>query len=90
MSADPVFKLEYLGGNCPVQSEVFIGSEPFYFRARGERWSMSIDGADVVGSPEWYFEERYGDEEYAAGWMPQWEAIGFIAKAIADYVRSAA
>lgn len=83
--SDPNIKLQYLGGCCPVQAEGTIDDEPFYFRARGEHWSMSIGGDDVVMDPEWYHEEPYGDEAYAAGYMPQWEALGFIAKAVGMY-----
>jgi hypothetical protein len=81
---DPVIKIDCLGGNCPVQAEGMVDGKPFYFRARGGHWSMGI-GGEVVLSPEWRYGEPYGDKEFAAGWMPQHEALGFIAKAIALY-----
>lgn len=71
----------HLGGNCPVQAEGTVDGEPFYFRARGERWSMSVGGDDVVGAPDWYYEEPYGDRPYAAGWMSEYEARRFIEEA---------
>ena len=82
---DPHIKIEWLGGNCPVQGEGTVGGELFYFRARGQRWSMSIGGDDVVGHPTWYYEEPFGEEEYVAGWMTCYEALGFIGKAVGLY-----
>lgn len=83
---DPGIKIESIGGNCPVQAEGKIGREPFYFRSRGQRWSMSIGGEDVVMSPDWYMEERWGDTEFAAGWMPQYIALEKMAHAFRLYV----
>ena len=82
---DRDISVEYIGGNCPVQAEGSIGGEPFYFRARGQRWSMSIGGADVVGNPKWYHEEPWGDTEFGAGWMPQHEALALMARAFGIY-----
>lgn len=70
--------IECLGGNCPVQAEGTIDGIPFYFRARGEHWSMSIGGPDAVGQPEWYHEEEFGDGPYDAGWMSEEDANKFI------------
>ena len=89
MNPDPVIKIEWLGGNCPVQAEGTVDGKPFYFRARGEYWSMGIGGEEVVLSPDWYYGEDYGDAPYKAGWMPQYEALGFIAKAIGLYATGA-
>lgn len=83
--ADPAIHVEWMGGNCPVQAEGTIGGEPFYFRARGEHWSMSIGGRDVILEPKWRHEEPYPGGQFDAGWMPQWEALGFIAKAVCLY-----
>ena len=90
MSSDPYIRIETLGGNCPVQAEGVIDGAPFYFRARGNRWSMSIGGPDVVMHPDWYYQESYGDEEYAAGWMPAYVALGFIARAVGLYANRSA
>lgn len=76
--------IEHLGGNCPVQAEGIIDGKAFYFRSRGAQWSMSIGGADVVGAPEWYHEEPYG-EWPDAGWIGTDEARAFIEKAAALY-----
>ena len=51
------------------------------FRARGEHWSMSIGNADVIGDPEWYYEQEYGESPFEAGWMTEDEARQFIAEA---------
>lgn len=74
--------IDIIGGNCPVQAEGTIDGQEFYFRARGMRWSLSVGGRDVVGAPDWYYEEPYGDREFAAGWMTEEEARAFLDKAI--------
>ena len=78
--------IDQIGGNCPVQAEGHIAGKPFYFRARGEHWSMSIGGEDVIMHPQWYYEEDYPGDQYAAGWMTQEEARKFIDEAAAKYV----
>ncbi len=81
--------IDNIGGNCPVQAEGTVNGEPFYFRARGGHWSMSIGGSDVVGSPKWYLQAPYKDPNptphpivgamhFAAGWMPVEAAESFI------------
>ena len=83
---DPVIKIDWMAGNCPVQAEGTIDGKPFYFRARHEHWSFHV-GGDVISRPEWGIRERYSDEEYAAGWMTQYEALGFIAHAVGLYAK---
>jgi hypothetical protein len=80
-----MIEIEWIGGNCPVQAEGTVDGKEFYFRARGEAWSMQIGGQDVVGNPEWSYGEDYGDEPFAAGWMSEEEARAFIDKAIGLY-----
>ena len=77
----PVIRIDTLGGNCPVQAEGTIDGIPFYFRARGDSWRMNIGGADIVGEPEWSYEEDYGTSPFDAGWMSQEEARAFIQRA---------
>ena len=79
--------IDCLGGNCPVQAEGTLDGLPFYFRARGSRWSMSVGGDDVVLAPTWYHEEPYGEGPFDAGWMDREEALAFIHKA-ADLYRN--
>jgi hypothetical protein len=42
MTAPLGIVIDHLYGNCPVQADGFIDGEPFYFRARGEHWSIEI------------------------------------------------
>lgn len=84
MAKDPTIKIESFGGNCPVQAWGTVGGKKFYFRARGEHWSMAIGGADPVCSPEWEWTEKYGPWP-EAGFMPAYKALGFIAKAIGEW-----
>lgn len=79
---DPGLVVDWIGGNCPVQAEGKIDGEEFYFRARGNRWTMSIGGPQILSYPSWHHEEPYGDTEFAAGWMSEEEALGFIRKAV--------
>lgn len=83
-------RIDLIGGNCPVQAEGLIDGAPFYFRARGSRWSLSVGGANVIGDPEFYHEEAYGDGPYDAGWMGQEEARAFIEKGAGLYRASLA
>lgn len=76
--------IDQIGGNCPVQAEGKIGGKEFYFRARGEHWSIGI-GGDVVGDPDWYYEEEYPGGQFAAGWMTEAEARAFIDQAAERY-----
>ncbi len=75
--------IDTITGNCPVQSEGTIDGQPFYFRARGESWSLSVGGGDVVCEPAWHHEEDWPGGEYAAGWMTEAEARQCIEKAAA-------
>lgn len=70
-----------IGGYCPVQAEGTFDGVPFYFRARGERWTIGVGGDDIWLKPDWFYEEPYGDGPFAAGWMSISEAEGFIRKA---------
>lgn len=77
-------EIDILGGNCPVQAEGLVDGKPFYFRARGCRWSMCI-GGEPVSAPEWKMEEPYGEGPFDAGWMSEDEARGFIDMAVAAW-----
>lgn len=78
-------------GNCPVQAEgTLVGSEFYYFRARGCHWSLDIAQCEAM----WFlapnkglmftYGEGYG-ERFEAGFMPRWQAIRFATKAIKRY-----
>ena len=74
-----------LGGNCPVQGEGTIDGKPFYFRARGEHWSIGIGGEDGLYNLEWTHEEPWGCEPFSAGWMSQRTARRMINRGAALY-----
>ncbi len=68
------------GGQSPVQSYGVIDGKDYYFRSRGEHWSMSIGETDTHPSPDWYYEERYGAWPDAGGISAE-QAYDFIAEA---------
>ena len=78
-------KIDWLGGNCPLQAEGAIDGVPFYFRARGKNWSFCV-GDDPINHPTWEYGESYGDGPFDAGWMTTDEALSFIRKAAAMYM----
>lgn len=82
--SDDWFTITTFGGNCPVQAEGTIHGHPFYFRARGAYWSMSIGGDDVVGRPLWFYREWW-EEWPRAGWMDDDDARDCIDRAIAMF-----
>lgn len=74
------------GGNCPVQIEGTIDGRPFYFRARGEHWSIEIHPTatgDYLSWPNdqaaWTIVGEYG-EWPDAGWMPIEQAMAIVEK----------
>lgn len=80
--------LTSLGGNCPVQAEGWIDAQRFYFRARGEHWEFHVAAnyADLLINDLFSMNRAYkpGDR-FAAGWMAEHEAVGFIIEAIRIY-----
>ena len=63
------------GGKCPVQAEGRIDEVPFYFRARGDAWSLEVGcGVALPGTEEclpaggWRVQMHYGRWPLA-GWM---------------------
>lgn len=84
IETDPIIRIDQIYGACPVQAEGTIDGKDFYFRARGNHWTIGI-GGDAVMSPEWSHREAYGDSPYGAGWMAQYEVLAFIAKAVKLY-----
>lgn len=80
----PEIVIDFLGGNCPVQGEGTINGKPFYFRARGESWSLGIGGADPCGDAEWEHRAWFGQWP-DAGWMTTEEAEGFLRAAASRY-----
>jgi hypothetical protein len=75
---DAGIQVNMLGGNCPVQAEGAIDGVRFFFRARGEHWSI-----DVGGDDGFRHREKWGDGPFEAGWMPEDEARRMIEKGAA-------
>ncbi len=82
-------KIETIGGNCPVQAYGTIFGTAFYFRARGQSYSLAI-GEYPVEIPKyregWYVNKSWGEREFDAGYMPVNLALLLIAKHTIDYV----
>lgn len=67
----PHLAIEWISGFCPVQAEGTIGGNPFYFRARGTCWSLSVassPNSGVWAEDAWLYRE-YVDQWPNAGWM---------------------
>lgn len=70
-------KINYLGGKCPVQSEGQFDEYSYYFRSRGQHWSIEVtDASDMTVLFE--LKVKYGDSDFAAGWMSENEAFQLI------------
>lgn len=82
-------EVDWIGGNCPVQAEGLVLGKPFYFRARGDSWSMGIGGDDPCVNPEWFRQEIWGVWP-DAGWMLEDEARRLIERCAAEYAQNAA
>ncbi|WP_411289230.1 hypothetical protein [Phenylobacterium sp.] len=81
------FVIDKLDGQCPVQGTGEVRGKPFYFRARGDTWRISVGDAD---HPDWFHEEPYGDGIFAAGWMTHEEARSFIGTTLKRYLSEVA
>lgn len=80
-------QIDELFGNCPVQAYGTVAGRPFYFRARGDRWTFGVgDGgcAEPGGEVAWSHEEEWVD----AGWMNEAQARACIEKAAGLYLVS--
>lgn len=75
--------IDSIGGQCPVEAEGTIDGEHFYFRSRGERWSLGV-GGEIYGDPIWQYSEAYGTWP-DAGWITEDQARQFIAQAAAKW-----
>ncbi len=84
-AAAPFLQIDTIGGVCPVQAEGTVNGFPFYFRARHNCWTFSVDldGNDPVDvSLGWkkgiHYENAWGETEDAAGYMPTETALHII------------
>jgi hypothetical protein len=79
-----------LGGACPVQAEGTINGHPFYFRYRGDEWSLTI--APIGGDPmncnaaDYYRERPNHTGEIFAGWMEDDEVREIIAACAREWM----
>ena len=89
--SEPKIIIDQLGGNCPVEGDGWINGALFYFRARGEHWSLSIatDASGPDGDTAWVHHEEWPGGKYAAGWMEWDEAKAMIEKGARIYQESA-
>jgi len=81
--------IDTLGGLCPVQAEGRINDKQFYFRARGDAWSLGIaDTVDeAIGNPTVEYVGVYGEVGgYEAGYLPDDEARAIIRCCAQQYV----
>ena len=81
-----------VGGQAPVQGDGEVDGYPWYFRARGTHWALSV--AEVAGDPVqagwgsqpgWHVACEYGTGPFDASWMPHEEAVEFIGQALAAW-----
>lgn len=85
IETEGVVRISYIAGNCPVQAEGHINETPFYFRARGDAWCLSV-GESPLEKPDWQHEQFYGQWP-DAGWMPHDVAASFIMLASQMFLR---
>ena len=68
------------GGNCPVQVEAALpNGHELYFRARGRGWLCEIEDLNL------YADGDYGQEPFAAGYMPLSEAFVRIEQSLGKW-----
>ena len=84
--------IDYIGGQCPVQSEGTLDGIPYYFRARHENWSFSVGPdplMDDIESLNFWVSGLYkdGDPEQA-GWMIEEEAKEIIEACVELYTKT--
>jgi hypothetical protein len=84
------YKIEPLG-IVPVQAEGKLPTgEYYYFRSRGERWSLSVSDKeeDIFDKDKcwYYFEEPFTWPE--GGYIDDWESIKYFNKAVKLYYKS--
>jgi|GEM_PF-2705023 len=74
---------------APVQFEGELDGLYFYFRARGEYWSCTIaptlDDAVSEENVAYSKSDSYGEEQFAASWMPHKEALQLILGCVQEF-----
>lgn len=78
----------HVGGMCPVQGEGEVDGHRWYFKARGQRWTLYVSaqpGGEPLAEDAWRLREPWGDEPFAAGYMPWDVAEGFVRAGLAKW-----
>ena len=79
-----VYKIEWIGGPCPMQAWGTVDGDQFAFRSRWDRWSFTVSNDpkvepdDIESSEQGYFVEQLYGGRYGAGYMPENEARKII------------
>ena len=81
--------IDWIDGCCPVQGEGTIVGHPWYFRARGRRWTWRVwcDGTSPGSIGLYTCTAEWGDGEFAAGYMPLDVARGIIERSARRFLR---
>jgi hypothetical protein len=77
----PGITLSEIYSPCPVQAGGAIDGVFFEYKARGNRWQISLKQSLFQNHADWHYEEAYGQGDLSAGWMTEDEAQGLIIKA---------
>lgn len=71
LQTDSNIVFDTIGGQCPVQAEGTIDGHGFYFRARGESWSIQVNNIQKSHSfdgDNWTYRQEYQPEKkFSAG-----------------------
>jgi hypothetical protein len=86
-------RIDFIGGQCPVQAEGTVDGRAFSFRARHRHWSFALSEDPANSFPDdetadFFVEEQYGDTPDAAGYMLPETAEALIRRCADEYRRS--
>jgi hypothetical protein len=90
ITQEPEIIYTELGGACPVQAEGTINGHPFYFRYRGDEWSLTIapkngDPMDIDHAV--YYRSRHDHTgEIFNGWMEDDEVREIISACAREWM----
>jgi len=71
-----------LGGMCPVQGFGTVNDSEWYFRARGNSWTLDVDDKQVLCGA---FHDADGGSQFAAGYMPIMHALKCIMVGLGEW-----
>ena len=83
-----LFVITY-GGNAPVQLEGMMGTDQVYFRARGNSCSVRVwpIGASDITEKTYALTMAYGEEIFAASFMPHSVMFRMVRLGLMKYLR---